>query len=123
MVGMRIAHAVLVLDDLLTRCDRLLAETCLIAPRAVEMTEPYVTSADRQTDRGKLSQRDGLGLTVLDLRPSLNHIHFWTRHVAEIHRNRIDGVFHADTCDGPLLFNITRSYKGCREVAVGMSYG
>ena len=123
MVGMRIAHTVLVLDDLLSWGDRLLAETCLIAPRAVEMTEPYVSSADRQTDRGKLSQRNGLGLTVLDFRPSLNHIYFWTSHITEIYRNWIDGVFHADTRDGPLLFNIACSNKCCREVAVGMSHG
>ena len=45
---MGIAHTILILDDLLTRRQRFLAEDSLITPRAIERAQPDITTTDGQ---------------------------------------------------------------------------
>ena len=71
------------------------------------MRHPHIAATDGQTDGSKLCQRDGLGLTIPDLRPGLNHILFNKCLVTEINSNGIYRILHTDTDDLTFLFYLT----------------
>ncbi len=71
---LRIAYAVLVLDDPHAVGQRFLVEVCLGAPGAVEVREPVVAAAHGQEGRRETVERDGFLFQVADLRPGLDHL-------------------------------------------------
>lgn len=71
---LRIAYAVLVLDDPHAVSQRLLVEVCLGAPGTVEVREPVVAAAHGQEGRRETVERDGFLFQVADLRPGLDHL-------------------------------------------------
>ena len=125
---MRVASAVSVDNDLLARCQRLLAQLGLVGPRAVEVAHPYVAATDGQHGRGKSGQCHCLLLVVRDFRPCLNHVFLNVRFVVQCHCDRVGGVFQCDACHEVAFVHHLAllkvfCYQGCRHIAVRMGHG
>ena len=86
------------------------------------MAHPHIAAADGQAAAGKLRQGDLRLLLTGNFRPCLNHVHLLVSLVAQIHCDRIDGVFHVNTHHTVLTAH-TGTHELGRQVAVGMTHG
>ena len=91
------------------------------------MREPHMASADGKGDGGKLCQRDGLGLAVVNLCPGLNHILILIGTIIEIDSNRIHRISQRDDSRyiflASHLFPLTSDHHLRRQIAIGMLHG
>ena len=95
-IEMSVAGTITVANCLQTACQRFLCHVSLGSPVAMQMRQPYVATTQRQMAGIEAFQRNGLLLTIGNLRPRLDDVYRLIGLIAYLHCDGHQLILHSE---------------------------